>query len=265
MDPWRNSTPRRDRRTIVPPPPDRFPLYGPIASTSKVPFSDDPLALSSWMVNSLDALPCDDCIPFTPFPCPETPTVVHRSAAFPLLGIGYSASVETSGLASYRFPHGLPTPASSRPNSPRTLTSTRPRRARTHSDEQSWGGVAGYETSSVEGVEFEPDDADADADEDEDEDEDEFRRSVMKRREFEREFDGDMEEWDYPDGDESETPSPILGTVEKLNESMLEANRAIEQVNAYNASTSEVTELWTSYMRNVAWNLQSTQTMQDPL
>ncbi|GAA5965379.1 hypothetical protein JCM3765_004877 [Sporobolomyces pararoseus] len=59
--------------------------------------------------------------------------------------------------------------------------------------------------------------------------------------------------------------SRILGTVEKLNESMLEANRAIEQVNAYNASTSEITELWVSYMRNVQWNLQSTKQMQDPM
>ncbi|GAA5986051.1 hypothetical protein JCM5350_005513 [Sporobolomyces pararoseus] len=59
--------------------------------------------------------------------------------------------------------------------------------------------------------------------------------------------------------------SRILGTVEKLNESMLEANRAIEQVNAYNASTSEITELWVSYMRNVQWNLQSTKQMQEPM
>ncbi|GAA5940898.1 Dad4p [Sporobolomyces koalae] len=59
--------------------------------------------------------------------------------------------------------------------------------------------------------------------------------------------------------------SRILGTVEKLNESMLEANRAIEQVNAYNASTSEIVELWVSYMRNVQWNLQSTQQMQEPM
>ncbi|GAA6059050.1 hypothetical protein JCM10212_001275 [Sporobolomyces blumeae] len=59
--------------------------------------------------------------------------------------------------------------------------------------------------------------------------------------------------------------SRILGTVEKLNESMLEANRSIEQVNAYNASTSEIVELWVSYMRNVQWNLQSMQQLHEPI
>ncbi|BGO91583.1 hypothetical protein NBRC10512_008029 [Rhodotorula toruloides] len=59
--------------------------------------------------------------------------------------------------------------------------------------------------------------------------------------------------------------SRILGTVEKLNESMLELNRSIEQVNAYNASTAEIVELWTSYMRNVQWNLQSQKTLHPPV
>ncbi|GAA5886133.1 hypothetical protein JCM6882_004276 [Rhodosporidiobolus microsporus] len=59
--------------------------------------------------------------------------------------------------------------------------------------------------------------------------------------------------------------SRILGTVEKLNESMLELNRSIEQVNAYNSSTAEVVELWTSYMRNVQWNLQSQKALHPPV
>ncbi|GAA6006991.1 hypothetical protein JCM10207_009163 [Rhodosporidiobolus poonsookiae] len=57
--------------------------------------------------------------------------------------------------------------------------------------------------------------------------------------------------------------SRILGTVEKLNESMLELNRSIEQVNAYNASTAEIVELWASYMRNVQWNLKSQNALHD--
>ncbi|GAA5850549.1 hypothetical protein JCM8547_001910 [Rhodosporidiobolus lusitaniae] len=59
--------------------------------------------------------------------------------------------------------------------------------------------------------------------------------------------------------------SRILGNVDKLNESMLELNRAIERVNAKNASTAEIVELWTSYMRNVQWNLQSQKALHPPV
>jgi len=38
-----------------------------------------------------------------------------------------------------------------------------------------------------------------------------------------------------------------------------------QQVNAYNASTSEIVELWVSYMRNVKWNLQTMGQTQDPI
>ncbi|GAA6038183.1 hypothetical protein JCM8097_005782 [Rhodosporidiobolus ruineniae] len=59
--------------------------------------------------------------------------------------------------------------------------------------------------------------------------------------------------------------SRILGTVDKLNESMLELNKEIQNVNGYNASTAEVVELWTSYMRNVQWNLQSQKALHPPV
>ncbi|KAL8281083.1 hypothetical protein RQP46_006441 [Phenoliferia psychrophenolica] len=49
----------------------------------------------------------------------------------------------------------------------------------------------------------------------------------------------------------------ILSTVEKLNESMLELNRAVEQTNVYNSATAEVVELWTQYLNNVRFNLSS--------
>lgn len=38
-----------------------------------------------------------------------------------------------------------------------------------------------------------------------------------------------------------------------------------QQVNAFNLSTSEVAELWASYMRNVQWNLQSQKTLHPPV
>ncbi|BGP40237.1 hypothetical protein JCM10450v2_004217 [Rhodotorula kratochvilovae] len=57
----------------------------------------------------------------------------------------------------------------------------------------------------------------------------------------------------------------ILGTVGKLNESMELLNQEVAQVNAFNAQTSEVAELWASYMRNVQWNLQSQKTLHPPV
>lgn len=39
----------------------------------------------------------------------------------------------------------------------------------------------------------------------------------------------------------------------------------LQQVNAYNASTAEIVELWTTYMRNVQWNLQSQKTLHPPV
>ncbi|GAA5822216.1 hypothetical protein JCM3770_005854 [Rhodotorula araucariae] len=57
----------------------------------------------------------------------------------------------------------------------------------------------------------------------------------------------------------------ILGTVGKLNESMELLNQQVAHVNAFNAQTSEVAELWASYMRNVQWNLQSQQTLRPPV
>ncbi|GAA5983428.1 hypothetical protein JCM10908_000283 [Rhodotorula pacifica] len=59
--------------------------------------------------------------------------------------------------------------------------------------------------------------------------------------------------------------SRIIGRVEKINESMLELNRSIEQVNGYNASIAEVTELWSTYMRNVTWNLKSQNELHPPV
>ncbi|GAA5875689.1 hypothetical protein JCM3774_002582 [Rhodotorula dairenensis] len=59
--------------------------------------------------------------------------------------------------------------------------------------------------------------------------------------------------------------SRIIGRVEKINESMLELNRSIEQVNGYNASIAEVTELWSTYMRNVTWNLKNQNELHPPV
>ncbi|TKA56901.1 hypothetical protein B0A53_01302 [Rhodotorula sp. CCFEE 5036] len=59
--------------------------------------------------------------------------------------------------------------------------------------------------------------------------------------------------------------SRIIGRVEKINESMLELNRSIEQVNGYNASVAEVTELWSTYMRNVTWNLKNQNELHPPV
>ncbi|POY74565.1 hypothetical protein BMF94_2326 [Rhodotorula taiwanensis] len=59
--------------------------------------------------------------------------------------------------------------------------------------------------------------------------------------------------------------SRILGRVEKMNESMLELNRSVEQVNNYNVSIAEVVELWSTYMRNVSWNLQAQNELHPPV
>jgi hypothetical protein len=46
-----------------------------------------------------------------------------------------------------------------------------------------------------------------------------------------------------------------------MNESMLELNRAIQQINIYNSNIAEVVELWSTYSRNVRYNLEVTFTL----
>ena len=55
------------------------------------------------------------------------------------------------------------------------------------------------------------------------------------------------------------------GIQEKLSEGMLALNKAIIQTNVYNSSVSEVVELWTNYLRNMRFNLESAQALEDPL
>lgn len=76
----------------------------------------------------------------------------------------------------------------------------------------------------------------------------------------------------------------IINNVEKLNEGMLVLLKAVsvrrapccalhssswdeplQEINVYNASTTEVVELWETYARNVRYNLESTKELQEPI
>ncbi|GAA5840155.1 hypothetical protein JCM9279_002295 [Rhodotorula babjevae] len=57
----------------------------------------------------------------------------------------------------------------------------------------------------------------------------------------------------------------ILGTVGKLNESMELLNDAVARTNTQMQQTTEVSELWNAYMRNVQWNLTSQKTLHPPV
>lgn len=82
----------------------------------------------------------------------------------------------------------------------------------------------------------------------------------------------------------------ILGTVEKLNETMAQLNQSIkvgpwpprawqrsprvslmdyglcaQETNYYNGSTSEIVELWVTYLQNVRFNLASANTLEPPV
>lgn len=41
--------------------------------------------------------------------------------------------------------------------------------------------------------------------------------------------------------------------------------RFLQQTNVYNSSVSEVVELWTNYLRNMRFNLESAQALEDAL
>jgi len=56
----------------------------------------------------------------------------------------------------------------------------------------------------------------------------------------------------------------IIGNVEKLNEAMLELNRALAEINAHNSNITVVTDMWTHYTRNVLFNLESTESLRPP-
>ncbi|GAA5897137.1 hypothetical protein JCM8208_003738 [Rhodotorula glutinis] len=57
----------------------------------------------------------------------------------------------------------------------------------------------------------------------------------------------------------------ILGTVGKLNESMELLNDAVAKTNDQMQQTTEVSELWHAYMRNVQWNLTTHKTLHPPV
>lgn len=77
----------------------------------------------------------------------------------------------------------------------------------------------------------------------------------------------------------------IVGTLEKLNESMLALNHAVavrsvqlflmydlqltsnepQETNVYNSNVSEIVELWTTYTQNVKFNLSLTGANEEPI
>ncbi|GAA5965377.1 hypothetical protein JCM3765_004876 [Sporobolomyces pararoseus] len=171
-----------------------------MASTSKASFPDPYVPLSSWLSQSSYSYPCDDCLPLTP-PLSSSPfNVASEQSSFPshfarsrapshspipFSDRQASKFIELSGLASYRFPTGLLTPDSSRPNSP-TRTSFNPRQLPPCLDE--------CFNPSEEHIYAEHDvDEEMEKPEEEEEDEEEFRKRMLKGRSME--FDGDMEEW----------------------------------------------------------------------
>ncbi|GAA5832487.1 hypothetical protein JCM3766R1_003096 [Sporobolomyces carnicolor] len=175
-----------------------------IASSSKATFpqQDRRLPLSPWFHHSDYEYPCDDCLPVTPPASSAWPVgldnypPLHRSSrsrtpscspAVP--EVQPSKFVETSGLASYRFSTGLPTPESSRPCSPSRpcFSGSQPafflNRDIAPDDKRQWIDCEdALDDSMLQG------------EDEEEEEEEEFRRKVLARRRFE--FDGDMEEWD---------------------------------------------------------------------
>ncbi|KAM0791515.1 hypothetical protein ACM66B_005966 [Microbotryomycetes sp. NB124-2] len=57
----------------------------------------------------------------------------------------------------------------------------------------------------------------------------------------------------------------IVTTLEKLNESILALNHAVAETNVYNSTSSEIVELWTTYTRNVKFNLQLSNQDHEPV
>lgn len=59
------------------------------------------------------------------------------------------------------------------------------------------------------------------------------------------------------------TTIELIGKPRTLNRTR---TRAVpQQVNGYNASIAEVTELWSTYMRNVTWNLKNQNELHPPV
>ncbi|UZJ55331.1 hypothetical protein CBS101457_004651 [Exobasidium rhododendri] len=49
----------------------------------------------------------------------------------------------------------------------------------------------------------------------------------------------------------------IIKNVDLVNDALVEMNRSLQEVNAYNTKSTVVGELWEGYRRNVAFNLAS--------
>ncbi|GAA5894227.1 uncharacterized protein JCM6883_003755 [Sporobolomyces salmoneus] len=175
-----------------------WPSRDPTSSHFSTTSSSRALYLSPWFSRVECVYPCDDCLPLTP-PTSSSPLAAkdftrssrrsgpapHESTPFP--NSQQAKFVETSGLASYRFPNGLPTPASSRPNSPTPPHSKLPQSPTSFNRDLSSHGKRRHLEKDEEEEEDER--------ENEDEDEEEFRERMLKRRRLE-EFDGDMEGWE---------------------------------------------------------------------
>ncbi|GAA5824628.1 hypothetical protein JCM5353_000777 [Sporobolomyces roseus] len=152
----------------------------PFASTSKaLPFYQwqQPLPWSNFNESHVVTYPFEDCLPISP-----ESHFRSKHPSFTSQSFGYA---QPSDLDSYRFPHGLPTPESSRPSSPSTASSK---------------PISSHEDFPLEDhILLDPltleEDSTVDEDE-EDEDEELFRRRMMMERR-EHDFDGDMEDWKW--------------------------------------------------------------------
>jgi len=152
----------------------------PFASTSKALPSHQwqrPLPWSTPNESHVVTYPFDDCLPISPDS--------HFRSKYPSFPSQPFAHAQPPNLDSYRFPHGLLTPESSRPSSPSTASS---KPSSSHED-----------FPLVDHILIDPltleESSTVDEDE-EDEDEELFRRRMMMERR-EHDFDGDMENWKW--------------------------------------------------------------------
>ncbi|GAA5986048.1 hypothetical protein JCM5350_005512 [Sporobolomyces pararoseus] len=180
--------------------PFEYPPLSPVASTSKAFPPNLYLPLSSWISQGDYSHPHDDCLPVTPpgssspfkleQSCFPSPFARSRSRApshssIPFSDRQLSKFVESSGLASYRFPTGLPTPDSSRPNSPNRASFNPTQLSRCLDEDLQPSDHQYYPSYDVAD--------DPEELEEEEEDEEEFKKRMLRERSME--FDGDMEEW----------------------------------------------------------------------
>ncbi|CAG8604897.1 6929_t:CDS:2 [Ambispora gerdemannii] len=56
----------------------------------------------------------------------------------------------------------------------------------------------------------------------------------------------------------------VVSHVQKLNDVMVEVTMRLQEINEYNRDIVTLSQVWGNYMRNVAFNLESIQRLDDP-